>query len=146
MEDSFFKVFDSIIEKEGISKKEYIKFSKEKQLSYGKKIRKIVNLLKDKNQKKQDSLMSLQIDLDNQNTEKLIKIIEEYGFPDKEKLNCKEYIAPFLVFVHSQEKYWKKIEKVINIEKNKGRISQGDYDYIMWHLNGRKGSPINLKK
>ncbi|WP_320244135.1 hypothetical protein [Tenacibaculum sp. 1B UA] len=142
MEDPFFRVFDSIRKKEGITREMYMKYTKEEQLEYGKKIRKIVNLMKITNQEVQDSLMDLQIELDKENTKKLLEIVKKNGFPDIKKLNCSSYSAPFSIFLHSPEEYWEEIKEVINKEKKNNRITKGDYDYIMWHVNGRKGSPI----
>lgn len=142
MDDPFFKVFDSIRKKEGISKESYMKFSEKEQLEYGKKIRAIVNMMEITNQKVQDSLMDLQIKLDKSNTEDLLKIIKKHGFPDIQLLKCTKYSAPFSIFLHSPEEYWGEIKKVIELENKHNRITKGDYDYILWHVNGRKGSPI----
>lgn len=76
MEDPFFKILDSIKISEGI-KEDYRNFSEKKQLAYGKVARTIANKRKNKFTKiQEDSLMQLQISLDNKNTELLIDIIK----------------------------------------------------------------------
>ncbi len=142
LEDPFFKVFDSIRNSEGISKEMYMKFTAKQQLDYGKKIRAIVNEMKITNQKVQDSLMVLQREIDIQNTKSLLDIVSKHGFPSMKKLNCEGYAAPFLIFVHSPEEFWNRIRIVIEKELEHDRMTKGDYDYIMWHLNGRIGTPF----
>ena len=83
----------------------------------------------------------MQLVNDIETTESLIKIVKKYGFPDIEKLNCEGYAAPFLIFGHSPEKYWKQIGNIIEKERQAGRMVSGDYEYIKWHINGREGSP-----
>lgn len=144
MQDPFFKVFDSVRKSEGITRKVYMSYPKEKQLEYGRKIRAIVDKMNVANQSVQDSLMDKQVLLDIENTKKMIEITKKYGFPDIKKLKCTEYSAPFLIFVHSPENFWKEIKDLIEVERKKKRISEGDYNYISWHLNGRKGAPIKI--
>lgn len=142
VEDPFFRVFDSIRHLEGISREDYMKYSKNQQLEYGKRIRGIVNEMNLKNQNKLDSLMMIQKKIDIQNTRALLDIISKDGFPDFKKLNCDGYAAPFLIFVHSPEEFWSEIETAIKKELKYNRMTTGDYEYIMWHLKGRKGMPF----
>lgn len=88
--------------------------------------------------KKIDSLMKLQIKLDNRNTELLIDIIKNIGFPTKDNTECKR--APGFIFRHSQKQYWDEIKPLIKQELEKGNIPKSHYDLLMDHLNGRKKS------
>lgn len=141
--DPFFKILDSIMISEGITKKEYIKFEKSKQLIYGKIARGVADKRNEVSKKVKDSLWALQSSLDEKNTKILIEIIEERGFPDIKKLECKGYASPFLIFVHSPEEYWSEIKNILDQEIKSDRITKGDYDYIMWHINGRKEGPLS---
>ena len=87
--------------------------------------------------------MKLQIQIDNKNTELLIDIIEKIGYPNKENSTCKEF--PGIIFAHSQNKYWPKIRSLIEIEYQNGNMSSNTYEYILWHINGRKGNPFSIK-
>lgn len=138
MQDNFFSTLDSIVSASGYTKEEYANLSRETQLHFG-KIAKRYSKQTDEVKRMNDSLMNLQIRLDNKNTEKLIKIVKKHGYPDMDSLSCQPQVSPFLIFGHSQSKYWKKIRSLIKTERKKGRISEGDYQYIMWHTNGRKG-------
>lgn len=141
--DPFFKILDSIMISEGLTKKEYRKLNKDEQLAYGKIARGVADERNDVSKKVKDSLWALQSKLDSKNTEVLLKIIEERGFPDIKKLECKEYASPFLIFVHSPEEYWGEIKNILDQEIESDRITKGDYDYIMWHINGRKDDPLS---
>ena len=142
IEDPFFRVFDSVRKGEGITKNMYMQYTKEQQLEYGKKIRAIVEKMAIAKQEAKDSLMVLQKKIDIQNSKSLLNIISKNGFPDMKKLNCDGYAAPFLIFVHSPEDFWDEIRIVVQKELKHERVTTGEYDYIMWHLNGRKGSPF----
>lgn len=144
--DPFFKILDSIKSAEGISNDEYTDLSREEQLAYGKKARSIVKKISSIAQKKKDSLMDLQVKLDNRNTRQLLSFVKKKGYPNMKELGCNGYSAPVLIFVHSPEKYWKEVKNMINEEKKEKRISKGDYQYIMWHINGRKGVPFKSSK
>ncbi|WP_418512889.1 hypothetical protein [Corallibacter sp.] len=84
--------------------------------------------------KKQDSI----------NTLKLIELIKNYGFPGMDYLN--HDIPIFMVFVHSEKKYFKEIRDLIELEYKRGHISKFEKDYIFWHLNGRNGIIPHIKK
>jgi len=143
MIDPFFSILDSIKKAEGISKEEYKKFPREKQLAYGKIAREITNKqVKKYTKEEEDSIMDSQIELDNENTELLIDIIEKRGYPNKNNCECKTF--PGLIFVHSQKKYWGKIRTLIEIEYKEKRMEIGTYKYILWHINERKGTPFRL--
>ncbi|MCF6298040.1 MAG: hypothetical protein L3J08_08700 [Flavobacteriaceae bacterium] len=140
--DPFFSILDSIRDSEGISNNMYGGFSKEKQLAYGRKARAIANKLPQINEQLIDSLMTLQENLDNKNTEILIDIIKKIGYPKMDSLPCKE--SPDLIFLHSQPQYFEEIKLLITKEYKKGSLN--DFKYGMWlrHLGGRKEN--NLKK
>ncbi len=86
--------------------------------------------------RKIDSLMKLQILLDNQNTEILIDIVKNIGFPTKENTECKR--APGFIFRHSQKQYWGEIRPLIKKEYEKGNIPKSHYDFLLDHINGRE--------
>lgn len=143
LEDPFFFVLDSLMGANNLSRSEYAKLPKEEQLAFGKIARKITDSKPKISEQKQDSLMRLQKELDYKTTEKLLGIVKKYGYPDTEKLKCENYAAPFLIFGHSPQKYWKEIDNIIEKEKLAGRIVEGDYKYIKWHIGGRKDNEID---
>lgn len=142
VKDPFFSILDSLIQANKLDRNEYSKLSKDIQLDYGRKARELANKIKS-DTAKIDSLMDLQRELDIKNTEKLIKIINIYGYPDIRKLNCKEYSIPVLIFVHSPKEYWGEIKLIIDKERNLNRMTEGDYKYISWHINNRKGTLLD---
>lgn len=143
LEDPFFMVLDSLMDVNNLSRSEYAKLPEKEQLAFGEIARRITDTKPKISKIEEDSLMTLQKELDYKTTEKLLEIVKQYGFPDMEKLKCENYAAPFLVFGHSPQKYWKEIEKVIEKEKLAGRIGEGDYKYIKWHIGGRKDDETN---
>ncbi len=84
-----------------------------------------------------DSLMNLQIKIDNKNTEKLLKLVNDKGWPAQKELNCQPEIFPMIIFRHSQKKYFSAIEKTIENELQQNRITEWEYKFIMNHLKGR---------
>ncbi|WP_340064821.1 hypothetical protein [Ascidiimonas aurantiaca] len=145
MHDPFFTVLDSIKAAEGLTTGMYSKLSEEVQLTYGRRARILADKKGTFTQKYQDSLMQMQKQLDIENTRELLRIVKEHGFPNIEKLGCKSYAVPFLIFGHAPEAFWKEIGEVIEVEKKKNRISEGDYNYIRWHIGSRKGNPIKTR-
>ncbi|WP_298514978.1 hypothetical protein [uncultured Kordia sp.] len=142
MEDPFFSVLDSLMTANNLSRSEYANLPEKEQLAFGKIARKIADKKPSLSKREQDSLMNLQKEIDFKTTKSLLQIVEKYGFPDIEKLQCDSYSAPFLIFGHAPKKYWKEIEVLIEREKKAGRITQGDYNYIKWHIGGRKDEEI----
>ncbi len=142
VQDPIFSILDSLKEAKGIDKMEYAKWPKDAQLKFGKMAREIADKSKYTSKREIDSMMLLQEKIDAKNTVELIQIVKDYGFPNLEKLQCKVYSAPFLIFGHSPKAYWKEIKMLIEDEYKKGNISDGDYDYILWHISGREGDPI----
>lgn len=142
--DVFFKILDSIKVSEGITRDIYASFSTEKQREYGKKAKLIADK-KPVNQKKFDSLMKLQKGIDNKNTELLIKIIKENkGVPNINILPCKRGYGA--VFMHADDKYFPKLKVIIENEFKSGRIGEAEYNYMQWHMGGRKAEEFqNIK-
>jgi len=137
--DPFFKIMDSIRNANGLSKEDYGKLSKEEQLVFGKMGRKLADEKARKVTKKEkDSILKLQIAQDNINTEKLIKITQEFGWPSKNKIGCNEYFAPSMIFRHAQPQYNKRINEVIDKALRNGEMEKTEYTFILNHLNGRE--------
>lgn len=80
--------------------------------------------------------------IDSTNTKYLIELTKKYGFPGMKHLG--HDIPVFTVFVHSNERFFKKIRKLILKEYKEGRVSKFERDYIIWHLNGRKEMPPSI--
>jgi hypothetical protein len=139
--DPFFAVLDSIKQSEGLSNEMYGQFSTEKQLEYGRKARAIVNKRTQISNNLIDSLMILQENLDNKNTEILLKITKDIGYPNIDSLPCKK--SPDLIFLHSQPKYFKEIKLLITKELAKGRINDFQYKMILRHIGGRKENNLD---
>ena len=92
---------------------------------------------KDKYSNKEiDSVWTLQIKLDNSNTEKLIKLTEHYGWLSDERIDCPK-LNIWIIFRHSQEEYSERITELIEKENNAKRLSDWHYKLIKNHLNGR---------
>lgn len=142
IQDPFFKILDSIRDSQEISLEEYAAYPKEQRLEYGRIAREIANQRKIEFTKKdRDSIMQLQIQLDNENTELLIKIIETRGLPNEQNSQCEKF--PGHIFVHSQPMYWNKIKEIIDVEKANGNMDSGQYKIIMYHLEGRNLEILN---
>ena len=141
--DPFFKILDSVRISRDLTKKEYRALTEKQQLDYGKIAREIANKKNEVSNKVKDSLWILQSALDLKNTKLLLEIIKERGFPDIKKLDCKGYAAPFLILVHSPEEFWIEIKDILDKEIKNESINKPDYDYIMWHINGRVGRPLS---
>jgi hypothetical protein len=137
LEDPFFDILDSLITAENITKQAYMTYSRDEQLEWGKKARKIADKTPKQSKKTIDSLMQLQETIDNENTKLLIDITKKRGWISNKDLGCQEYVSAFLIFRHSQKKYWKDIREIIELEKTEGRIGDGDYQLIDNHLKGR---------
>lgn len=133
----FFKILDSIRKSENIDDKTYGSFPKEKHLDYVRRARAIVDKVKPKfTEKESDSLMVLQIEIDNKNTELLIDIIKQRGFPNEVNTKCTKFPGP--VFRHSQSQYFPEIKTLIEKEYKDGRLSKPQYLFYLDHINGRK--------
>ena len=80
---------------------------------------------------------------DNIHTERLISITKKYGYPSLKRIK-KYYSAklnselnPYLIFVHSQKKYWSEIESLMKTEYENGNFNKCSYGHFLWHINGR---------
>lgn len=77
--------------------------------------------------------------IDNHNTERLIKITRKYGFPNKDRIGESFMIS--LIFFHANKRYFDEIARLIEIEYKSKRMNEQTYSMIKWHINGRKGRP-----
>jgi hypothetical protein len=92
---------------------------------------------KGKFSKKQiDSLKLIRLKIDMYNTEKLITLTKEYGWISGERINCHELLT-WLLFRHSDPKYFNEIFELIKKENNAKRLSDWHYELINNHLKGR---------
>jgi|GEM_PF-4718433 len=76
---------------------------------------------------------------DNANTQRMIAIINAYGYPSAGRLGFKGNAGAILV--HTPMKYADTLRTLLETEKQAGRISNNEYAYINWHLDGRVGPP-----
>ncbi|WP_047547253.1 hypothetical protein [Psychroserpens sp. Hel_I_66] len=83
-----------------------------------------------------DSMQLLQRKIDDHNTEKLIDLTKQYGWISDERINCQK-LNIWLIFRHSQPKYFKDISVLIEKEHDKKRLSDFHYKMINDHINGR---------
>lgn len=83
-----------------------------------------------------DSMRLLQRKIDNYNTEKLIELTKEYGWISNERIDCPK-LDVWLIFRHSQHKYFDEISNLIEKEHNAKRLNDFNYTLIHDHLNGR---------
>lgn len=91
---------------------------------------------KDKYSKKEiDSVWALQLKIDNENTEKLIELTQKHGWLNNEIIDCPK-LNIWIIFRHSQEKYFKQIEELIESEHNAKRLNDWHFRLIKNHLNG----------
>ncbi|WP_298426138.1 hypothetical protein [uncultured Kordia sp.] len=87
-------------------------------------------------QKVQDSVRKLQKKLDNTNTEKLIKLTKKYGWISDERIYCTK-LNIWLIFRHSDRKYYKQILAVIEKEHKAKRLSDFYYKLMHDHVTGK---------
>ncbi|WP_046756967.1 hypothetical protein [Kordia jejudonensis] len=87
-------------------------------------------------QKVIDSVWKLQWKLDNANTEKLIQLTKKYGWMSDERINCPE-LDIWLIFRHSQKKYYNEIDKIIEKEHTAKRLNDFQYKLIKDHVTGK---------
>ncbi|WP_430412157.1 hypothetical protein [Kordia sp.] len=88
--------------------------------------------------RKGDSLREVMHSIDEVNTQKLLALTKQYGFPGKERLGT-YHASAYFIFVHSARKYFDEIRTLINQEYEAKRISEYERAYIFWHLDGRNG-------
>lgn len=144
LDSDFNEILDSIISSEGITDEIYDALSREEQREYARRARVITNN-RPINQIRFDSLMKLQKVVDNKNTELLLKIIKKNkGVPDIKTLPCKRGYAS--VFMHADEKYFPKLKILFEKEYKAGRVQIYEYNYMQWHMGGRKANEFqNIK-
>jgi len=144
--DPFFEILDSIKTANKLTKEIYTNLSTEEQLEWGKIARKIAEKRSKKSKKEIDSLWNIQTKLDNKNTELLIEIVKKRGWVDKVSLNCEEYAAPWVIFRHSQEKYWKEIRPLIEKAYKEKKLGGMEYIMIDNQLKGRPSFNFDFEK
>ncbi|EDP94823.1 hypothetical protein U8527_07885 [Kordia algicida OT-1] len=83
-----------------------------------------------------DSVWVLQRKLDDSNTEKLLKLTKKYGWLSDERVNCPK-LNIWLLFRHSDKKYYKEILQVIEKEYNAKRLNDFQYKLIKDHVTGK---------
>lgn len=82
---------------------------------------------------------------DSINTEKLIKLTQENGFPGMDRLDHKYPVC--LVFVHSDKKYFPELIELVKSEYQKGNMNDWEKDRILWHVQrGRDGFWLSADK
>jgi hypothetical protein len=84
-----------------------------------------------------DSLRKLIRKDDIENTEILIKIINQIGWPKTENMFCEISYPTVVIFRHAPEQYFDTIKKLIDIELEKGNIDGLNHAFIQNHLEGR---------
>jgi hypothetical protein len=146
LSDSFFEILDSIRKANNLTKEIYIKLSKKEQLKWEQVAREIANKRPEQSKKELDSLWGRQTKLDNHNTELLINIVKKRGWVDKMSLNCKEYAATWVIFRHSQEKYWNQIRPLIEKAYKEKKLGGMEYAMIDNQLKGRPSFKFDWEK
>ena len=91
---------------------------------------------KERSKKEMDSIINIQTKIDNYNTERLLTLTEKYGWLSNERLNCED-LNVFLIFRHSQSKYYNAISKVIEVEHSAKRLRTWEYEFIKDHIGNR---------
>ena len=101
------------------------------------------NFTTEKWKKRQEDWMKKQIILDDKNTEQLINIIKERGYPNKNNCKCsKKTLNRLIVFRHSQTKYFDEIRILIEKEYKAKRLPEQKYKLFLDHINGRTGKDL----
>lgn len=80
--------------------------------------------------------------LDSLKGERMIEIIEKYGFPSEKRLqkysDQKIDFSARTILVHTPFSFKKKLIPIIEREFKAGNLkNQCEYGYLLWHLNGR---------
>lgn len=83
----------------------------------------------------QDSLWKLQTNIDTYNINRLVQLIEEFGYFDSSNSNIKAPI--FIFFMHTPKDMKDKVSNLIHSEYENGKIDKASYGMILWHLEGR---------
>lgn len=69
----------------------------------------------------------------------MLSIINTYGYPSPSRFRFSGNAE--VIPVHAQPQYADTLRKLLDIEKTEKRITNNEYAYIIWHLNGRVGTP-----
>ncbi|CAM1360945.1 hypothetical protein [Tenacibaculum xiamenense] len=147
---SFFTIINACkMQKDGFNKNELVE-KIEKMYNSDQANRLFLNKLKKSNldkevfKRKKDSIWKLQLVIDEQNTKDLIEITNKHGFPNTDFLE--KPIAAWVIFQHTPEKYKEEVKNLLIKEINVGRLPAIEGSMIMWHLNGRNGTPLGLRE
>lgn len=87
-------------------------------------------------QKEIDSVWALQWKIDNANTEKLIELTKKHGWISDKRIDCPQ-LDVWLIFRHSQKKYFDEISELIEKEHASGRLNDFHFKLIDDQLKGR---------
>jgi hypothetical protein len=69
----------------------------------------------------------------------MIAIINTYGYPSPSRFHFSGTAG--VILVHAQPRYADTLQKLLDVERTEKRITNNEYAYIIWHLNGRVGIP-----
>lgn len=112
-----------------------------------------VMLKEDQRYRANDRVFRKNIDIterqDSVHALRFIKIINTYGFPSMKRYESHQ--LPFsIILVHAPKVFADTLKTLLTAEKAANRITHDEYAHIIWHLNGRVGSPdfeeANTKK
>jgi hypothetical protein len=78
---------------------------------------------------------------DERHTRRLIALINEYGYPESNRLDSTTNISPFLLLHHPAPQYKDTLFSLLAYELIEGRIDTISCEMIKWDLNGREGLP-----
>lgn len=92
----------------------------------------------DQYKQKRDSIWDIINRIDMANTQRLIEITENYGFPNVDRLDAP--IPVWLIFQHAPKEYFDQLKILLKGEYEAGRIPSLEYQMISWHLGHRKES------
>ncbi len=89
-----------------------------------------------------DSLLKLQKKIDVENTKQLITLMNSKCY---QKCGINDSVPYFLIFTHSPREFKNQIFPIIKNELKKGKLPVLQYDFVMWHLNGRIKAPFKIE-
>jgi tetratricopeptide (TPR) repeat protein len=80
--------------------------------------------------KEADSILKLMSTIDSLNTNKIVEVIDQYGYPVDSMLNSNIKNVVFLVLLHSDINVQKRYLNLIKKESKKGKIQKSQYAYL----------------
>jgi len=137
----YFYALDSLIEIEGHANglDDLRSLSDSKQEELRAKAREIADLLPKPNQQEVDSLWRLQEKIDMENSRLVMDIVKDIGLSGFDSLGMDCLKQALIVFVHTPDELKDEVKALVESEKD--NMFEGQYNHIMWHLNGRN-TPI----